>query len=116
MMPGVLKVLRQDEIHIPGDISLICFDDLDWFSFSVPPITAISISPTKLAQLAVDLLLRRIRDRDGVEKPPVFLEISFELVLRSSTGPPRSTLLTLRPTVGQTVHVASGDPINQEVE
>jgi len=116
MMPGVLKVLRRNGIHIPGDISLICFDDLDWFSFSVPPISAISISPTKLAQLAVDLLLRRIRDSDGVEKPPVFLEISFELVLRSSTAPPRSRHLILQPTVGPAVHLSNGDPRNQEVE
>jgi LacI family transcriptional regulator len=95
MMPGVLKTLRQYGLAIPGDISLICFDDLDWFSFSVPPITAISISPIKLAHLAVDLLLRRIKDADGLDKPPVFMEINFELVLRSSTGPPRATSLVL---------------------
>ena len=89
IMPGVIRTLRYYGIAVPDAMSLICFDDVDWFSFSVPPITAISISHAKLAETAVDLLLRRIEDPDGVDKPPIFMEINFELVVRSSTGPPR---------------------------
>jgi DNA-binding LacI/PurR family transcriptional regulator len=78
-------------------MSLICFDDVDWFTFSVPPITAISTAYTTLAEAAVELLLTRIEDPAGYDRPPVFLQTSFELVLRRSTGAPRKEPLTLRP-------------------
>ena len=89
IMPGVIRTLRQRSITIPDQVSLICFDDVDWFSFSTPPITAISISHAKLAETAVNLLMRRIDESDEAEQPPVFLENEFELILRSSTGSPR---------------------------
>lgn len=88
IMPGVLRVLRRYSFVVPDEMPLLCFDDVDWFSFSVPPITAISISHARLAETAMGLLLRRIEDPGGIEKPPVFVEINFELVLRGSTGPP----------------------------
>jgi LacI family transcriptional regulator len=96
IMPGAIRTLRHYQVTVPDEMSLICFDDVDWFSFSVPPITAISISHAKLAETAVDLLLRRIEDPDGLEKPPIFMEINFELVVRSSTGPPRRDSLVVR--------------------
>ncbi len=86
IMPGVIKVLRRHEVAIPEEISLLCFDDVDWFSFSVPPITAVQISHAKLAETALDLLMKRIEDP---ERPLSFVEIDFKLVVRSSTGPPR---------------------------
>jgi len=71
-------------------MSLICFDDVDWFSFSVPPITAISTAYTSLAEAAVDLLLTRAAGGSGgADRPPVFMEVTFEFVLRRSTAPPR---------------------------
>jgi len=89
IMPGLLRAVRQSGAAVPDELSLICFDDVDWFSFSVPPITAIRISHATLAQTAIDLLLRRIEDADGLERPTAFTEIRFELVVRGSTGPPR---------------------------
>jgi LacI family transcriptional regulator len=90
IIPGVVRVLRRHKVQVPAEVSLICFDDVDWFSFSLPPITAISTSHSKLARTAVELLLRRIEESGGVESPAVSMEIHFELVLRSSTGLPRS--------------------------
>jgi LacI family transcriptional regulator len=88
IMPGLMRAVRQRRVAVPDDLSLICFDDVEWFSFSIPPITAINVSYTKLAETAVDLLLRRIDDPEGTERPAVFIEISYELVVRGSTGPP----------------------------
>jgi LacI family transcriptional regulator len=89
IMPGVMKTLRQHALSIPEDVSLICFDDLDWFTFSRPPITAISTSHTRLAEAAVDLLLQRVRSPAEGERPPVYMQISFELILRTSTAAPK---------------------------
>jgi len=97
IMPGVIRALRQADVALPEEMSLICFDDVDWFSFSVPPITAISTAFTALGEAAVDLLMTRISGGPGAaERPPVFMEVTFELVLRRSTAAPRVGALQVR--------------------
>lgn len=97
IMPGVIRTLRQAGVSLPGEMSLICFDDVDWFSFSVPPITAISTAYTALAEAAVDLLMTRITGASGgADRPPVFMEVNFEFVLRRSTSAPRTGPLQYR--------------------
>lgn len=95
MMPGVLRALNRYDVRIPERMSLICFDDLEWFSFVTPPISAVRVRQSLLAELAVDLLLRRIQNEDQMERRPVFAEIGFEMVQRRSTNKPRSESLLL---------------------
>jgi LacI family transcriptional regulator len=90
LMPAVMTALRRHAVRIPDDISLICFDDLEWFMFSEPPISAIAINHALLAEAAVDLLLNLVQDPDQMDEPPVFKQISFELLLRASTAALRS--------------------------
>jgi LacI family transcriptional regulator len=80
-----MRVLQQNRVRVPEDISLICFDDLDWFSFSNPPISAIATSYQRLAEAAIELLQRRIESASEAHVPPVEIRIGFELVLRGST-------------------------------
>jgi LacI family transcriptional regulator len=89
IMAGVMKTLRQMQVKIPDDLSLICFDDLDWFSYSSPPISAVATSHERIAEATVDLLLRRIREPYNLEHKPVIIQVSFELVIRNSTAPPK---------------------------
>lgn len=91
IMAGVMKTLRQYSIQIPGQLSLICFDDLDWFSYFSPPISAVATSHERIAESAVDLLLRRIQEPYEPERIPVTVQVSFELVIRNSTAPPGRT-------------------------
>jgi len=90
IMPGVLRTLQQRQVNIPGNVSVVCFDDLDWFAFSVPPITAITHDHNKLANTTIDLLMKRIEGNKEQKAPsvPMFITIDFELVLRKSTAPP----------------------------
>ncbi len=89
IMPGVIKTLRTEGVGIPKQISLICFDDLDWFSFSQPPISAVATSHTHLAQACVEVLLRRISGEDNDLPRPYLRQISFEVVRRASIAPPK---------------------------
>ena len=68
---------------------LICFDDVEWFSFTVPKITAISSSQSRLAEAAVTLLLTRIEEPEQRDRAPSLMEIKSELMLRGSTAGPR---------------------------
>ncbi len=89
LIPGVMRILQRNAIRIPEDISLMCFDDLDWFSFSNPPISAVATSYQSLAEAAVELLQRRIEGVSDPETPPVQIQIGFELVIRQSTAAPK---------------------------
>jgi LacI family transcriptional regulator len=91
IMPGVMKMLLQHEVEVPKEMSLICFDDLDWFTFSNPSISAISISHKRIAEAAVELLLQRIENPDRSKRPSVVMNISFELLLRKSAVAPRKS-------------------------
>ncbi len=91
IIPGVMKMLRQHDVSVPKEMSLICFDDLDWFTFSNPSISAISISHERIAESAVALLLQRIENQDEIKRPPALMKIGFELVLRNSAVGPRKT-------------------------
>ena len=93
-MPGVIRALQMQRVVVPADVSLICFDDVEWFCFTVPTITAVSTSQARLAASAITLLLNRIESPDQRALPPVLMEISFELVLRSSTAEPRRSEAT----------------------
>jgi LacI family transcriptional regulator len=88
ILAGVMKTLRQLSIQIPEQLSLICFDDLDWFSYFSPPISSVATSHERIAESAVDLLLRRIQEPYEPERIPVTVQVSFELVIRNSTAPP----------------------------
>jgi LacI family transcriptional regulator len=87
IMSGVMKSLHQHQVRIPDQLSLICFDDLDWFSYSNPPISAISTSHERIAESAVELLLRRIKEPFSGECQPIQIQVTFDLVLRASTAP-----------------------------
>ena len=92
IMPGVMKMLLQHQVEVPQEMSLICFDDLDWFTFLNPSISAVSISHKRIAESAVALLLQRIENPVDTKRPPVLMDISFELLLRKSTVVPRTCL------------------------
>jgi DNA-binding LacI/PurR family transcriptional regulator len=89
-MPQVMTSLRRHAVRIPDEISLICFDDLEWFMFLEPPISAIAINHTLLAEAAVSLILNQVQDPGKLEEHPVFMQISYELLLRASTAALRS--------------------------
>ena len=87
IMAGVMKTVYQHKVRIPEQLSLICFDDLDWFSFSSPPITAIAISHERIAEAAVELLLQRIQEARTSEHKPIEIQVNFDLIIRGSTAP-----------------------------
>ncbi len=90
LMSQVMTSLRRHNVRIPDGISLICFDDLEWFMFSEPPISAIAINHTLLAEAAVNLILNLVQNPADMDNRPMFTQISFELLLRSSTAAPQS--------------------------
>jgi LacI family transcriptional regulator len=83
MSEGTMRALAELNLSIPQDLSLICFDDLDWMSFHRPGITSIAQPHLAMGEAAARMLLERIR---GENYPPRTVLMPAELIERGSVA------------------------------
>ncbi len=83
ILMGMLGVFNQENINVPDDISVAAFNDSEWLRFWNPPITTVDIAIEEMAELAVDLLMRRISSPKKTYKPRTYL-LSSSLIIRGS--------------------------------
>ncbi|WP_203580731.1 LacI family DNA-binding transcriptional regulator [Microbacterium hibisci] len=81
---GVIRGLADRGLTVPGDVRVIGFDDLLEGRYSVPSLSTIDPDGDTVAQLAVDLLLKRLAPDPHWE--PRDHVTSFRLVERESTA------------------------------
>jgi DNA-binding LacI/PurR family transcriptional regulator len=84
---GAMRAFQEAGSRVPQDISVVGFDDISIASFSIPPLTTVRQPLVKMGRIAAQTLLDRIEDRESFVQE---IAIEPELVLRSSTAPPRS--------------------------
>ncbi|CAN5692774.1 LacI family DNA-binding transcriptional regulator [soil metagenome] len=82
MAIGALAALKERGIHVPDDISLTGFDDIEAVRDVEPAITTVRVPMAEMGARAVTLALADSADDPIIEHVPV------EVVLRASTGPP----------------------------
>lgn len=86
MAIGAICAATQAGYRVPEDISVVGYDDVEMARFASPPLTTIRHPKSELGQLAVELLISRIRNKElSVEA----LDIQPELVIRHSVAAPR---------------------------
>ena len=85
---GLIAKLMSEGIDVPGDISVVGFDDIEMSEFYIPALTTIRQDRHHLGRRAAEVLLARLRNPgsrgEGEELIPV------ELVVRASTSRPPS--------------------------
>ena len=89
---GVLHAAAEAKLRIPGDISVVGFDDIHIARFTVPPLTTIRMSCQELARSAFRALRSHLED--GFENWPRNLDVTTRLTIRESTSAPRSKRAT----------------------
>ncbi|MFD3424196.1 LacI family DNA-binding transcriptional regulator [Streptomyces decoyicus] len=92
MALGVVRAARQRGLDVPGDISVVGFDDSQLIAFTDPPLTTVRQPVQAMATAAVGALIEELHDRTQDRRtPPQRTEFVFqpELVVRGSTGPLR---------------------------
>lgn len=83
---GAILEANKSGVAIPGDVSVIGFDDLALSKHLKPSLSTIQIPTEDMWCRAADTLLSRL---EGIESP-IAIEIDVSLVVRESTGIPRS--------------------------
>ena len=78
---GVVEAVRQHNLSIPDDLSIIGFDDIPWAQYSDPTLTTIHLPAQELASEACLLLLDLMKGSEPEERN---LVLDTELVVRKS--------------------------------
>ncbi len=82
MALGALRAAAEEGCSIPGDLSVVGYDDLEISRFSNPPLTTIAQPKKEVGMRAVNLLVERMSKKS---QPPVRLVLPPELIVRRST-------------------------------
>ncbi|WP_243716644.1 LacI family DNA-binding transcriptional regulator [Actinomadura sp. KC345] len=83
---GVLRRCAERGVSVPGDLSVVGYDDIFGADFCSPPLTTLAGQFEESGRTAVDMLLA-MRDRHGVRPPRDRVILPSHLAIRHSTGP-----------------------------
>lgn len=83
MALGAIRAARQRGLAVPGDVSVVGFDDSPLIAFTDPPLTTLRQPVTPMAVAAVRALVDEIHGHPAPRSEYLFRP---ELVVRSSTG------------------------------
>lgn len=84
MTVGALAAIRAAGLRVPQDISLVGFDDLEWYALVEPRITAVAQPALAIGETAARRLLER---RKLGNPPPRRFVLGTDLIVRDSTAP-----------------------------
>jgi LacI family transcriptional regulator len=84
---GCYQVARAHDLHIPGDLSIVGYNDIRFADVFDPPLTTIRIPHYEIGVRAAELMLEAIGRPEG---PKVGVRLPPELVVRRSTAAPPS--------------------------
>jgi LacI family transcriptional regulator len=81
---GVIEAARERELEIPGDLALVCFDDIEHVSRIYPFLTVMAQPAETYGTIATQLLLDRLAGRVSQRRRTVVLPAEF--IVRLSSG------------------------------
>ncbi|MGY6020026.1 LacI family DNA-binding transcriptional regulator [Streptomyces spinosirectus] len=84
MALGALRAFAEAGLSVPGDVSVVGYDDTPAAAYLSPPLTTVRQDFAAIATRAVDVLIALIEHRSV---PAGHARLEGELTVRSSTGP-----------------------------
>jgi len=82
---GAIRALNDAGLSVPGDVSVVGFDDILSAAYSMPSLTTVRQPLAEMGRRGAQVLLERIADREKTFPPEIVMEPT--LVVRESTGP-----------------------------
>ena len=82
---GVMRAMHAAGRTIPGDVSVVGFDDTPVSEFLTPPLTTVRMDFAELGRACFAMLLARAEQKVALPRPR---RLEPELIVRESAGPP----------------------------
>ena len=80
---GAIRVIKDQGLRVPEDVSVVGFDDMALCSYTVPRLTTLHYPRLQMSKIACDQLLKRIAGE--TEEEPIQVMLKPKLVIREST-------------------------------
>lgn len=95
---GLCRALSELGIGVPGDVSVVGFDDIQLLDYLPLRLTSVRMPKFEMGRLSAQMLIRHIESRETL--PPQKVHLESELVVRDSTraispAPPRASRIRL---------------------
>jgi LacI family transcriptional regulator len=90
---GVLAALREAGVSVPGEVSVVSFDEDECLAFLDVPVTSVCMPLVELGAAAVDALISRI---EGAPPSDLLISEPMSLISRASAGPAPGPIPTQR--------------------
>ena len=87
MAMGAIHAVKAAGLTVPGDLSVVGFDDIGFSEIHAPPLTTVCQPRRAMGRAALELVVARIEGRPLPERT---VTLHHELVVRASAGPPPS--------------------------
>jgi DNA-binding LacI/PurR family transcriptional regulator len=87
LIAGIYKAIKELGLAIPGDISVISFDDSPLAPYLDPPVTSCRQPLKEIGARAAERLVRMISNWPQIE-PALLDSLNMPFIVRKSTGPP----------------------------
>lgn len=84
MAIGVYRAIREHNLSVPQDLSIVGFDDVDFAQDLSPPLTTVRVDRRLLGEMAIRAMLTAIASKGGGEVSHVNLQP--QLIIRGSTS------------------------------
>jgi DNA-binding LacI/PurR family transcriptional regulator len=82
---GAIRALKDAGLSVPGDISVVGFDDIISAAYNTPSLTTVRQPLTEMGRRGAQVLLDRIAKRE--KEYPSEIVMAPEFIVRESTGP-----------------------------
>ncbi len=86
MALGAMNAFHEAGLQVPGDISVVGFDDMEESKAFWPPLTTVHQDFAEVGRLCIENLLREIETKTKI---PGRTLVPTQLIVRESTAPPR---------------------------
>jgi DNA-binding LacI/PurR family transcriptional regulator len=85
---GAIRALKDAGCSVPGDVSVVGFDDIQSAAYSTPSLTTVRQPLMEMGRRGAEILLDRIAHKE--KEYPGEITMMPELIVRESTGPVKS--------------------------
>ena len=104
---GAIRAVRRAGLSVPGDVSVVGYDDSAFMNCTDPPLTTVRQPIESMGKAAVALLVNQM---EGMAVYPEELLFEPELVVRGSTAPAPVTPTEPAPPAAPTIPAAPAPP------